>query len=800
MKTRITTIMITIVVLLLLTTPAALAQIAWIKHTIDGNFESANSVYAEDVDGDGDMDVLGTAGGADDITWWENDGNQNFTEHTIDGSFNGAKSVHADDVDGDGDMDVLGAAYMADEIAWWNNDGDENFEKISLTTSCDGAYSVYAAPLDGNTSLDIVAASRTGDSISYWIQLMPGQFLPNPFTITTNFDGADEVYAADIDGDGDMDVLGAASDADQINWWENMGNNIFDEHSISGSFDGATSVHAEDVDGDGDMDVLGAAFGADDITWWENYDGGGLIFIEHTIDGNYSNAYKIYGEDVDGDGDMDVLGAAAMSNRITWWENNGVQNFTEHTIDGSFSWAASVYAEDVDSDGNMDVLGAANYGNDITWWEQIYPLSVSANSLDFGQMLVGSPLSLPLTIYGNDYQTVILTAVYADDSTFTTDFDPADSLLAPGDSLQIIVTFLPGVVAPYNSTLYIENSEKLVTVSLSGEGLMPVIISADTLGFEPVSLGFSDSLPLTIYNISIPTVVLSVIYSDEPAFTTDFDPADSLLAGGDSLQITVTFTPEEIVAYSGTLFIENNVMLVTVSLSGEGISPVAAVISPYSAPIVIPEAGGSFDFLIGAENLTPSPQPFDLWTEIFLPEYGSVSIMTVTGLNVPAYTLVSRDRSQTIPEYAPPGTYTYYAYIGEYPWVIDNVDSFTFEKEGSADGALGSPSDWFCSGESFDQWQTAPEMAIPTESALLDAYPNPFNPTTAIRFELRDVSFVELTVFDITGREVAKLVDGYKVKGLHEVTFEAEDLPSGIYFARLTAGEFQQTRKIILVK
>jgi hypothetical protein len=71
------------------------------------------------MDGDGDVDVLGAARFADDITWWENDGSESFTEHTIDGSFNGAISVYATDMDGDGDVDVLGAAFDAYDITWW---------------------------------------------------------------------------------------------------------------------------------------------------------------------------------------------------------------------------------------------------------------------------------------------------------------------------------------------------------------------------------------------------------------------------------------------------------------------------------------------------------------------------------------------------------------------------------------------------------------------------------------------------------------------------------------------------------
>lgn len=79
-------------------------------------------------------------------------------------------------------------------------------------------------------------------------------------------------------------------------------------------------------------------------------------------------------------------------------------------------------------------------------------------------------------------------------------------------------------------------------------------------------------------------------------------------------------------------------------------------------------------------------------------------------------------------------------------------------------------------------------------------FPNPFNPETHLSFTLPEASKVSLIVYDISGREVARLINGFQSAGFHEVTFNAPDLPSGVYFARLTAGTFQQTQKLLLVK
>lgn len=92
------------------------------------------------------------------------------------------------------------------------------------------------------------------------------------------------------------------------------------------------------------------------------------------------------------------------------------------------------------------------------------------------------------------------------------------------------------------------------------------------------------------------------------------------------------------------------------------------------------------------------------------------------------------------------------------------------------------------------------EAEIPTEYRLYAPYPNPFNPATHIRFDLPSEKHVVLMIYDITGRQVAKLIDGFKPAGIHQVVFDAKDLSSGVYFARLEAGEFKQTRKLLLLK
>ena len=92
------------------------------------------------------------------------------------------------------------------------------------------------------------------------------------------------------------------------------------------------------------------------------------------------------------------------------------------------------------------------------------------------------------------------------------------------------------------------------------------------------------------------------------------------------------------------------------------------------------------------------------------------------------------------------------------------------------------------------------EKSQPMTFALYPPYPNPFNPSTSISFDLPSSGYVNLTVYDITGREVQSLVDGHLSLGKHQVTLDGSNWTSGIYFVRLTAGPNTQTLKILLLK
>jgi hypothetical protein len=96
--------------------------------------------------------------------------------------------------------------------------------------------------------------------------------------------------------------------------------------------------------------------------------------------------------------------------------------------------------------------------------------------------------------------------------------------------------------------------------------------------------------------------------------------------------------------------------------------------------------------------------------------------------------------------------------------------------------------------------RVADNLSVPTEYALRQNFPNPFNPSTTIVFELPAKTMVRLTAYDLLGREIATLVDEDKTAGVYEVLFDASRMASGVYFYRLEAGGYCATKRMVILK
>ena len=133
-----------------------------------------------------------------------------------------------------------------------------------------------------------------------------------------------------------------------------------------------------------------------------------------------------------------------------------------------------------------------------------------------------------------------------------------------------------------------------------------------------------------------------------------------------------------------------------------------------------------------------------------------------------------------------------------YDWFSVNIDNLYWKVRTINDGGTGPWSET----NRFNIMLTdvEDETQLPTEFALMQNYPNPFNPTTTIAYHLPNTSKVQLKVYDVLGNEIATLVNEEKSSGIYNVQLTMNNVSSGIYFYKITAGDFVQTKKMILVK
>ena len=365
-------------------------SLAWYESDGEGNFGppqliteqayNVRSVFAKDLDGDGDADVLSASGfdiNDDKIAWYENLDGVAFGEQQVITTLAIIPlAVYADDLDGDGDPDVLSASYRDYKTAWYANDGMGNFgTEYIITSHVLGLLSIHTADLDNDGDQDVLSASSFFDNnkIAWYQNDGTGNFGPQQI-ITYQANGARLVYTADLDGDGDPDVLSASSHSstDKIAWYENDGNGNFGQQQIiTTQTDDVISIYTIDLDGDGDQDVLSASSDDNKIAWYQN-DGTGSFGPQQIISTQVRNASSVFAIDLDGDGDQDVLSASAwfFDNSIAWYENDGQANFSEPKgITSETSLAQTVYAADLDGDGDPDVLSASKHDNKIAWYE-----------------------------------------------------------------------------------------------------------------------------------------------------------------------------------------------------------------------------------------------------------------------------------------------------------------------------------------------------------------------------------------------------------------------------------------------
>ena len=280
-----------------------------------------------------------------------------------------SNEVHPVDIDGDGDMDIIGCSSGDAKLALYRNEGQGEFAlQIILDNEVNGCVDVISGHIDGDARLDLLVVASWDSTLQWYRQLADGSF-SSAHTIHTGFDQLLACDLADLDNDGDLDAVTAARFDAEIAYFLNDGaGNFGAKNVLSSSISGARNVLASDLDGDGNVDIIAASEFADKLVWFKNL--GGLNFTaDQLLLSPLNGAYDMTVLDIDLDGDLDVAGVGIYESRMrfTLQDSSGFSPSQEAPF--NLYLPSSIAQGDIDKDGDMDVVISSRTENKIVWLE-----------------------------------------------------------------------------------------------------------------------------------------------------------------------------------------------------------------------------------------------------------------------------------------------------------------------------------------------------------------------------------------------------------------------------------------------
>lgn len=413
------------------------------------------------------------------------------------------------DLDNDGDMDLVMATYfynggtpVQDYIKWYSNDGSGNFTiETTVSSSIRWVDGLTVADLDGINGDDIIATSVVQNKIVYFLSDGAGGF-GSEVVIDGAINGPGEVVAADINNDGNTDIISVSYGDNKTVWYSNDGSaNFTPETDIeNGSTDGPFYVDIGDFDGDTDIDVLVGFFNTSAIEiYYNQYIESGTMTVSWikdivTVDSSSTFLFKIGFDDVNNDGNLDVVKVDYSGGNVEWFNKlkNGTSTGTVICNSSIIGNPGAFFVADIDGDTYNDVIVTdGGVVDDALIW--------------FKGNFNASPSTTPTTIINNNYQMFDLTVANFDpnipgdtdldiatigNSSDTVDwFENELFTLSSTDLNQEEIKFFPN---PTNSMLNIDGIETEINVSIFntlGQEIINTVTENNSIDVSNLSQG-----------------------------------------------------------------------------------------------------------------------------------------------------------------------------------------------------------------------------------------------------------------------------------------------------------------------
>lgn len=736
-----------------------------------------------DIDNDGDLDLfVGEGLFIGTINFFRNTGTatnptfvletDRFASFLDDGQT--ASTPFFADLDNDGDLDFFVGGWFF--LYFYQNTGtavNPTFTPISHNlVSIDAGRSSKPtfADINGDGVLDLFVGEFQGNILFYQNS---GTALHPAFAfVTANFLSIDvgdnsKPTFVDIDKDGDLDLFIGERDGN-INFYRNTGTAstavfTLDTRNFASIDVGSLSDPTfADIDNDGDLDLfVGEQDG--NINFYRNTD---LTFTLVTT--NFAstdvgdNSIPTF-VDIDNDGDLDLFVGESDGN-INFYRNTGAASnpvFTLETenfasIDVGFS-SVPTFA-DIDNDSDLDLFIGESSGG-LHFYRNITPTPLMPPTLiSPPDGAVNQPTSLTLSWNPSTDATTYRLQVSTSSAFITTIFDDST------------ITTTSRQVGPLvNNTMYYWRVNVKNTVGTSAWSTVwsfTTIIAAPSVPtlVSPSDGAINQPTSLTLnWNRSTGATTYRLQVSTNSAFTTT--------VVDDS---TLTITSRQL----GPLA-NNTTYYWRVKAKNIGGTSDWSSIWRFTTVAVAPAAPLLASPLDGSTGVPTNP------TLSWNPSSGATSYRLQVS-TTPSFSTTVRDTSGI--------TGTTLALSGF------SVNTIYYWRVNAS--IAGGTSDW-SSIWHFTTTTTAVsdrDKGIPTDFSLRQNYPNPFNPSTTIRYALPKTVYVKLTVFNPLGKEIETLVSKTQIAGEYEIQWNPNDLASGVYWYRIQAGRFVETKKMILMR